>query len=609
MIDPISTTVISTLAAAAIQKSAERLIKNISIKQASKNTNANLSLSADLPKYLAANYAKCETLKTLIDRNNPVKLTDCFVAPNFELMAERVSSNDFFQRMRASGGKIVITGLAGSGKSVFLKYSYRRIIEENFKYFPVFFELRSLNSSTIKQNFLLSELFQSIQSCCESFTKHQFNYGLKSGAFCFLLDGFDELKQEIREQVSSEIREIARNHHNCTILVTSRPSNDFVSWEGFSEAKLLPFDLEEAVEYISKLKFDEGKKNDFLSDLKGGLFEKNNDFLSNPLLCAMMLLTYDIFGEIPEKRHIFYAKCFDVLAREHDASKGRYKRELYSSLTMEELETVFMFFCALSYIDQQISFDELQIKKYISDAISFCGLEAEPLDVINDFRESISILELVGLTYEFSHRSFQEYFYAKFVVKERKLSLMDKAGWLFESFSSDDTLEMIADMDMSYFEEEFLLPLTKALDVKLASVDVSTNPSGVLSKIYSEIRVENFVSEEKKNLQIFFTVVPGANWFVWNQVRGKYRNVIQFEVENFTKDREKKQRKEAEVLKNDFGGIVKIHHTNNKKMVRIGVNEYAGHIRRTISLLRVHLEKKIEKRKQGLGALMRKKYT
>ncbi|MCX8955719.1 hypothetical protein OU790_20075, partial [Ruegeria sp. NA] len=69
---------------------------------------------------------------------------------------------------------------------------------------------------------------------------------------------------------------------------------------------------------------------DFLADLEGGVFEKNKDFLSNPLLSAMMLLTYDSFGEIPEKRDIFYAKCFDVLARVHDASKGRYKRQLFS---------------------------------------------------------------------------------------------------------------------------------------------------------------------------------------------------------------------------------------------------------------------------------------
>lgn len=163
---------------------------------------------------------------------------------------------------------------------------------------------------------LVSQIYESIQECCESFTKAQFDYGLKSGAFYLLLDGYDELNQDIREQVSEDINALARNSSKCAIVVTSRPSDEFVSWEGFSEAKLLPFDLEKVVEYIKKLKFDEEKKSDFLADLETGIFESNKDFLSNPLLSAMMLLTYDSFGEIPEKRHIFYAKCFDVLARE-----------------------------------------------------------------------------------------------------------------------------------------------------------------------------------------------------------------------------------------------------------------------------------------------------
>ncbi len=357
---------------------------------------------------MAANYAKCQTLKTLLNRNDPIALEECFVAPDFKLRGSTFSSSKFLEQASQSNTKVVITGLAGSGKSVFLKYSFRKVIEDGYSYYPIFFELRSLNGMSSNSGFLLSEIFDSINSCCESFTKTQFNYGLKTGAFYFLLDGFDELKHEIREQVSHEIQKLARNHHKCTILVTSRPSGDFVSWEGFSEAALLPFDLEKVVDYISKLRFDEEKKKDLLTDLQEGLFEKNEDFLSNPFLSTMMLLTYDSFEEIPEKRHIFYSKCFDVLAREHDASKGKYKRELFSDLASDQLEMVFMFFRAISYVDRQFSFNDSQMIKYVGSAISSCGFETDVAAVIKDFRESISIVELVGLNYEFAYRSFPE---------------------------------------------------------------------------------------------------------------------------------------------------------------------------------------------------------
>ena len=383
-----------------------------------------------------------------------------------------------------------------------------------------------------------------------------------------------------------------------------------MSWEGFSEAKLLPFDLEKAVEYISKLRFDEDKKKEFLDDLKGELFEKNEDFLSNPLLSAMMLLTYDSFGEIPEKRHTFYSKCFDVLAREHDASKGRYKRELFSSLTMDQLEQVFMFFCASSYAEQQFSFSEEQMKKYVDEAVSSCGTDADVMTVMKDFRESISIMELDGLTYEFAHRSFQEYFYARFVVKDRKLSLQEKVGWLIRKFLLDDTIEMIADMDRIYFEDDFLLPLTKALDDKLSKIDPETNPAGVLSKFYASMQVGNFLGSSGDEKQhISYTLSNAYNHYILLQANLKYHDVISHKFEENARERESRHTKDVEILSQEFGGKIKFHHTNNIKLRRVDADYFAREIKNAISYLRQHLQAKHDKRKRGLRTLIRNKYT
>lgn len=611
MTETIAGIALGAVAAKAIEKSTARLIDNLSFKTAKDRYDAIIfDLKKGLPDYLAANYDRCQTLKTLLNRNDPIKLEDCFVAPDFNLKEEIISTNNFLTRVNESGGKVVVTGLAGSGKSVFLKYSFKRVIEEGHSYYPVFFELRMLNRLPVKDGILFSEIFQSIEACCESFTRAQFNHGLKRGAFYFLLDGFDELKQEIKEQVSSEIKALARNHHKCAIIVTSRPSDEFVSWEGFSEARLLPFDLEKAVEYISKLRFDEDKKKEFLDDLKGGLFENNEDFLSNPLLSAMMLLTYDSFGEIPEKRHIFYSKCFDVLAREHDASKGRYKRELFSNLTIDQFERVFMFFCAFSYVERQFSFNEEQMEKYVGDAISSCGTDAEVSAVIKDFRESISIMELDGLTYEFAHRSFQEYFYARFVVKDRKLSLEEKISWLVKRFILDDTIDMIADMDRTYFEDDFLLPRTKSLDDKLSNIDPEANPAGVLLKFFTRVAIDNNgrYEDEKRKPLLMYTPSNEGNNYIWFQARSKYRDVIFSEFKETAEERESRFTKMVEILSREFDGEIKIHHTNNEKLKKVDDSYLAKEIKNTISLLRQHLEAMQDKRKRGLGALMRNNY-
>ena len=52
-----------------------------------------------------------------------------------------------------------------------------------------------------------------------------------------------------------------------------------------------------------------------------------------------------------------------------------------------------------------------------------------------------------------------------------------------------------------------------------------------------------------------------------------------------------------------------MHHTNNQKLKKIGASLYADQVKVSISCLRQHLDAKQEKRKRGLGALIRSKYV
>ena len=62
-------------------------------------------------------------------------------------------------------------------------------------------------------------------------------------------------------------------------------------------------------------------------------------------------------------------------------------------------------------------------------------------------------------------------------------------------------------------------------------------------------------------------------------------------------------------MRDQYGGEIKIHHRNNEKLTKFGGDLWAAQIKAVISGLRVHLEAKQSKRKQGLGALMRTKYA
>jgi len=189
----------------------------------------------------------------------------------------------------------------------------------------------------------------------------------------------------------------------------------------------------------------------------------------------MMLLTFDEYGDIPAKRHIFYEKCFQVLIKEHDASKGRFHRPLKSKLSHEELEKIFMYFCALSYQDQKYRFSLQQVDEYIDLASQTLISDkiCKDNDIRYDFVHSVSLLLQDGNFFEFIHRSFQEYFFAKFIVNDRELELekkLDNIDGLFTRKKSS-FIAMIQDMDRNYFEKEYVLKKLKVLNKYLINID------------------------------------------------------------------------------------------------------------------------------------------
>ena len=270
--------------------------------------NRELLLSKGLPSYLEANYHKCETVRTLIRRDAPVALDSIYVAPSFHMKRNVVTSEELIQAIGGELQPTVITGLAGSGKSVFLKRLFRKSIEDGHTFYPIFFELRSLASDA---DFSLQEvLFESVKKFAEGFTAGQFSFGLKRGSFFIIIDAFDESPVELRDRLSDEIVDFRRKYPRCPIVISSRPSEVFSTWEGFVEAKLQPFSKEQCISFISKIDFDAERKRQFKDALEADLFAKHKEFLSTHLLASMMLLPYDEYGEIPAKRHVFLKSVF-----------------------------------------------------------------------------------------------------------------------------------------------------------------------------------------------------------------------------------------------------------------------------------------------------------
>lgn len=95
----------------------------------------------------------------------------------------------------------------------------------------------------------------------------------------------------------------------------------------------------------------------------------HKQFASNPLLLTIMLMTYTSYGEVPAKRHIFYSKAYETMARLHDASKGAYVRPMHTQLSPEDFAVYFSEFCARTYKAEILEFDERIFSEYMEKVI------------------------------------------------------------------------------------------------------------------------------------------------------------------------------------------------------------------------------------------------
>ena len=506
-----------------------------------KYQNLEMKLNKGLPEYIKANYQRCAYVRTLLKRDRPTELDKIYEPLQFKIDDDILKEDEIKSSISTDLHRTIISGYAGNGKTIFLKKIYKELIDSQVNFYPIFFELRNISSGT---QTLLDCIYESIVTYSDSFTQKQFTYGLKKGLFYFLIDGLDEITDSQQSNIQAEIIKLTLKYLDCPFVVTSRP-NEFTTWENFYVAHLLPFNYHKCLSFIKKIDFAEERKTEFLEFLTEYKFDEHKEFLSNPLLASMMLLTFDEYGDIPAKRHIFYEKCFQVLIKEHDASKGRFHRPLKSKLSHENLEKVFMYFCAMTYQDQKYKFSLQQVDKYIDLSLQIFSSDAicKNDGIRYDFVHSVSLLLQDGNYFEFIHRSFQEYFFAKFIVNDRELELekkLDNIDGLFTRGKSS-FIAMINDMDRNYFEKEYILKKLTVLKKYFANIDEENEPEKIFEQfggsltIYSTDNENFYLSIRHDSLLVFkpdkdkarkFNNIWRLNNFILSNADNKYTNLI-----------------------------------------------------------------------------------
>ena len=298
--------------------------------------------------YLEETNERVATFKTFANPAKPVLLLDNFVTTTFENTdREKLYTQDNIIERLMRPARMVISATAGFGKSMAMRYIALSLYQNPRGKIPLFLELRHLNRVTSPN--ILSYIHTTYKRISEVDIE-ALKQGLSAGVFVILLDGFDELNHEIRPLIEGQILELARLYPKCSVVVSGRPDDRFLSWRAFSVIKIKPMSKLQILELFSKLEYDAGIKRRFVGKIKKGLYETHESFLSTPLLAILMLMTFELNANIPDKIHLFYAKAFETLFHKHDAMKEQYDRSRRSALQIDEFERVFATFCLKTYV-------------------------------------------------------------------------------------------------------------------------------------------------------------------------------------------------------------------------------------------------------------------
>ena len=396
----------------------------------------------------------CLNVRTIINKESSVKLDDIYVKSSYISDGEFYNDDDLCQAVRDEK-RLVVLGFGGIGKTIFCKYLWLSVFRNPAGKIPIFFELRHLNDLTTQD--LISYIRASLSDTGDLIPSDVFQNMMKDGRFIFILDGFDEIPDNNRNEIEKQILRLAASFPNCGLVISSRQDDRFFAWGEFQIYRVQNFNKEQSREVITKAKFDEEIKSEFITEIIDKRYDKYSEFFATPLLTLMMLMTYSQIKYIPDNPTIFYKYAFQTLYTLHDASKQAYQRKRYVDLGEGEFIHAFSLFCLSTYADSEHSFEKTEFVSRMNAVKDRVKFDFDSEQFLKEATESVNLLFKEGNSYNFTHRSFQEYFCAYAATHYYPESFRELVAKIPVSYS-DSVFEMMLGINSDVFEKMYILP-------------------------------------------------------------------------------------------------------------------------------------------------------
>lgn len=257
-------------------------------------SNMSTDLINDIMLYLSKELDEKHNFVNLNIEKKYEKTNIEFFSKRFLYNADEYKKNGYFSEYKVSkiedilieNNKIIIIGDAGTGKSEICK-NLNNIINNNINKVSFYYKLLNYTGENIE------ELKPSLYS------------DIPNELVTFILDGFDEIKNEYKDIFIKKIQSFSNQYRNIKIIITTR-RNFYETIDNFKPYYLVDFD-ENNIKEICKhycVSF-----NNFNLEIRK---KELNYIISNPFYADFLIRYYSIHKELPNREEII-PKLMDEL--------------------------------------------------------------------------------------------------------------------------------------------------------------------------------------------------------------------------------------------------------------------------------------------------------
>lgn len=356
------------------------------------------------------------------------KFEDLFVHPELTTMIanEKVSVGSAadaaarFLKERQCG---IVVGGPGSGKSTWSRWLQREVLTDAWTALPIRVELRALNTQSLPS---MHDLIRDSVSTHlkEDVTHERMQEWVDKQALVFILDGFDEIRPDARDDVATWISELHIATGNCLIVITSRPlttehldkfPKEWARWN------IEPFDEPRIVDYIRRwyahapLLVGSDRNVSAEALVQGWRSDPIVGPLTvNPLLLSTLLMVHHLDGSLPSGRAQLYRRYVDGMLGLWDS-----RRQVAGANVPLETPDKRRILRALSLhlqFEEKEQLEEAEAIAVVQTALDKLGKKCDAQKVLEVLRERSGLLVGPGI-YNFVHKSVGEFLVAEAVVE------------------------------------------------------------------------------------------------------------------------------------------------------------------------------------------------